>query len=124
SMDITQLVGDKIKEAVLNAMAVIPNLNTCGIDIMMESFYDPSPVILEINSYPFLSIPYLPTYVTGNNPTEVYVESLVSMYQNINKQLKKYNIENEDRYISNYISLNKRRQDLINNVMQTLPVYN
>ena len=124
SMDITQLVGDKIKEAVLNAMAVIPNLNTCGIDIMMESFYDPSPVILEINSYPFLSIPYLPTYGTGKNPTEVYVESLVSMYQNINKPLKKYNIENEDRYISNYISLNKRRQDLINNVMQTLPVYN
>ena len=124
TIEITDMVSAEIKEEALNAMASIPNLNTCGIDIIMKSFDDTSPVILEINSYPFLSIPYLPTYGTGKNPTELYVESLVSMYQNINKPFKKYNIEDEDRYISNYISLNKRRQDLINNVMKTLPVYN
>jgi len=124
TIEITDIVSAEIKEEALNAMASIPNLNTCGIDIIMKSFDDTSPVILEINSYPFLSIPYLPTYGTGKNPTELYVESLVSMYQNINKPFKKYNIEDEDRYISNYISLNKRRQDLINNVMKTLPVYN
>src|SRR5699024_10881893 len=79
TIDITDLICNEIKEEALNAMAAIPNLNTCGIDIMMNSFDDINPVILEINSYPFLSIPYLPTYGIGKNPTEFYVESLVAM---------------------------------------------
>lgn len=123
TIDITNLVCEETKEAALNAMASIPNLNTCGIDIMMTSFDDINPVILEINSYPFLSLPYLPTYGEGKNPTELYVESLVTMYQNINQPSNKYHIKNEDKYISNYLSLNKRRQDLINKVMKNLPVY-
>jgi len=123
TINITGLVCKEIKEEALNAMGSIPNLNTCGIDIMMTSFDDSNPVILEINSYPFLSIPYLPTYGKGRNPTKFYVESLVAMHQKINQPSKRYHIENEDRYISNYLSLNKRRQDLINKVMKNLPVY-
>ena len=112
SIDITDLIGDEVKEAALDAMACIPNLNTCGIDIMMESFEDEKPVILEVNSYPFLSLPFLPTYGKGKNPTKYYIESLVSLYQFINKPRKKYYIENELSYVENYLRLNMRRQEI------------
>ena len=112
-MNITDLVSKKIRETALNALAAIPGLFTGGVYIMMKSFDDNSPVVLEINSFPGLSNATYPTYGKGANPAKVYNESLVVIDQFENLPAQKYQIDDSEKYLSNYLSFIKRKQNLL-----------
>lgn len=112
-MNITDIVSQNIKETALNALATIPGLLTGGVDIMMRSFQDPEPVILEINSFPGLSNATYPTYGTESNPTKIYYESLVVLDQYENNPGLKYTIPDEKYYLGDYLKFINRKQKLL-----------
>lgn len=112
-MNITNIVSPNIRETALDALASIPGLFTGGVDIMMRSFDDEQPIILEINSFPGLSNATYPTYGNSSNPSKVYYESLVVLDQFRNRQNINYNIEGEKEYLSNYLSFLNRKQNLL-----------
>ncbi|WP_052256864.1 ATP-grasp domain-containing protein [Salinicoccus sp. YB14-2] len=112
-MNITNLVSKNIKELPLKALATIPGLYTGGVDIMMKSFEDVNPIILEINSFPGLSNATYPTYGAGTNPSKIYYESLVTIDQYTNKTKNKYNFKDELDYLSDYLSYIQLKQEML-----------
>lgn len=113
-IEITDIVSDSIKETSLDALAAIPGVQTGGLDVMMTSFKDENPAIIEINTYPVFAIPTYPTFGNAKNPAESYFESVISIDQFINEPKYKYNIPDEEEYVRNYISFMKRKIQLLN----------
>lgn len=111
-MDITDLVSEKIKETILKALAAMPGLYTAGLDIMMKSFEDEEPVVLEINSYPAINLATYPTYGKLENPFKSYIESVVAMDQFINPPKDPYDIKNSEEYIRDMLKFMKLRNEI------------
>src|SRR5699024_7898210 len=119
-MDITNIVTDEIKEKALNALAAIPGVLTGGLDIMMKSFDDSDPKIIEINTYPVFSIPTYLTYGQGKNTAKEYFQSLIEIEQLIHNPDYKYNIKNEEDYIRAYVSFMERKNKLLKSYKHNL----
>ncbi|QQD85650.1 ATP-grasp domain-containing protein [Jeotgalicoccus sp. ATCC 8456] len=111
-VNITDMVSDHIKENVLKAIAAMPGLYTGGLDVMMKNFDDPDPVILEINSFPALSLATYPTYGKLDNPFKLYVESIVAVDQFLNPRQENYDIDNSNDYIRNLLNFNNLRNEV------------
>ncbi|WP_245537517.1 ATP-grasp domain-containing protein [Salinicoccus carnicancri] len=119
-MNITEIVPEEVKELALNTIASFPGFFSGGIDIMMESFLDTEPVVLEVNGFPVLSLAAFPTYGKQTNPSKIYMESIITMDQYINKPRYKYHIEDQERYIGNYLSFIQRRNNLLDTSHQQI----
>lgn len=119
-IEITDIVSDSIKETALNALAAIPGVNTGGLDVMMTSFEDENPAIIEINTYPNLAIPTYPTFGNAKNPIKSYFESIISVDQFISNPKYKYNIIGEKEYIRNYVSFMNRKKELLDKNEESL----
>lgn len=113
-IDITDIVGDEIKEFALNILAAMPGLYTGGLDIMIKSFNDISPSLIEVNTFPVIALPTYPTYGESRNPSKYYYESLVALDQMSNDVSYKYNIANEEEYLRKYLNFTYRKNKLIN----------
>jgi len=111
-MDITNLVSQTIKDTVLKALAAMPGLYTAGLDIIMDSFEDEEPIVLEINSYPAINLATYPTYGILENPFKSYVESIVAMDQFINPSENFYEIENSEDYIRDMLKFMKLKNEV------------
>lgn len=109
TIDITNMVSQEIKEIGLNAVACLPSINTAGVDIIMKSFDDKDPYVLEINTYPFLTLAQYTTYGNQVNGAAEYINSVIAKDQFLNPKFDKYNIRNSDKYIQNYLSFNNRQ---------------
>lgn len=111
-MDITNLVSENIKKTALKALASMPGMFTGGLDIIMRSFDDEDPVILEVNSYPALSLALYPTYGRLDNPFKNYVESIISIDQFVNPVADMYVIEGADEYIRDILKFNQLKNSI------------
>lgn len=113
-INITELVDENIKKIALDTIAAIPGLYTGGVDIMMKSFDDENPTVLEVNSFPVIGLAAFPTYGEMTNPSKIYVEAIISKDQFMNKVMSSYKIEQEKEYVINYLKFQKRKDELLN----------
>lgn len=111
-INVTDLVCDEIKETALNAVASIPGFYTAGVDLMMTSFDDKKPKVIELNSYPVLGIAAFPTYGPVTFPSKHYLNAVIARDQFINEPEDKYQVENDNLYLKNYFSFDRRRAQL------------
>ena len=111
-INVTDLVCNEIKETALNAVASIPGFYTAGVDLMLSSFEDVSPKVIEINSYPMLGIAAFPTYGPTTTPSKDYFRAVVSRDQFMNNTTDLYEIENSDTYLKTYFKFDRRRTAL------------
>src|SRR5699024_6238462 len=111
-INVTDLVCDEIKETALNAVASIPGFYTAGVDLMMTSFDDKKPKVIELNSYPVLGIAAFPTYGPVTFPSKHYLNAVIARDQFINEPEDKYQVENDDLYLKNYFMFDRRRAQL------------
>lgn len=116
-INITNKVSNHVKDFALNVLASIPGINTGGLDIILNSFDDHDPVILEANTYPYISLTKYPTYGQSDSPSKIIFESLVAVHQFGKDNVEKYDIENSDLYIKNYIDFTKRCNKYVNTYM-------
>src|SRR5699024_368466 len=80
-INITDYVTQNIKDFALDALASIPGIYSGGLDIMLTSFNDKNPVVIEVNTYPVISLTKYPTYGRQANPSKILFDSLISQYQ-------------------------------------------
>lgn len=118
-IDITNLVSENIKDFALDILAAMPGLFTGGLDIMINSFDDPSPTLIEVNTYPVIALPTYPTYGKSYNPSKYYYESLIAQDQAKNFCKYKYNIEDAEYYLSGYLKFIERKIHLLNRINLT-----
>lgn len=112
-INITDKVSDNIKEFALDVLASIPGLYSGGLDLVLRSFDDPEPHVIEINTFPVISLTKYPTFGEPSNPAKVLVESVIAQYQINNNEDNLYNIENADEYLRNFIDFSKRQLKFI-----------
>lgn len=112
-VNITDLVSENVKEFALDVLASIPGLNSGGLDLVLQSFNDPNPHVIEINTFPVISLTKYPTYGRPSNPAKVLVESIVAQYQVNNKKSDFYEIDSEEEYVRNFIDFSKRQLKFI-----------
>ena len=98
-INITDKVSDNIKEFALDVLASIPGLYSGGLDLVLRSFDDPEPHVIEINTFPVISLTKYPTYGKTSNPAKVLVESVIAQHQINNNEDNQYYIENADEYL-------------------------
>src|SRR5699024_5649302 len=55
-INITDKVSPHIKEFALDVLASIPGLYSGGLDLVLRSFDDPEPHVIEINTFPVISL--------------------------------------------------------------------
>lgn len=122
-IDITDLVSQEIKDFSLNVLAAMPGLYTGGLDIMIKSFDDISPTLIEVNTFPVIALPTYPTYGPSRNPSKYYYESIVVLDQLRNNPKYKYNIEDEEKYLTHYLNFNERKMKLLNKNYITIKDY-
>lgn len=108
--DITDLVTTNIKDFALDIVASVPGMYSGGLDIIMKSFDDPNPSILEANVYPNLTIPKYPTYGSQTHVSKIIIDSLIAQNQVNLPSESRYEIENEGKYIHDFISFTKRKE--------------
>lgn len=113
-VNITDLVSEEIKEIALDTIASFNGMYTGGVDIMMQSFDDINPVVLEINAFPVLSITAFPTYGDQTHPSREYINSVISIDQFKNNTEDKYDIKNEEEHVRNYLKFVTRKNNLFN----------
>lgn len=113
-VNITDLVSKEIKEIALDTIASFNGMYTGGVDIMMQSYDDHNPVVLEVNAFPVLSITAFPTYGEQTHPSISYINSVISVDQFKNNTLDKYEIKNETEYVRNYLEFIARKNNLFN----------
>jgi len=112
-INITDKVSDNIKEFALDVLASIPGLYSGGLDLVLRSFDDPEPHVIEINTFPVISLTKYPTYGKPSNPAKVLVESVIAQHQINNNEDNQYYIENADEYLKNFIDFSKRQLKFI-----------
>lgn len=113
TVNITELVSEEIKNIGLDAIASIPGLFTAGVDIMIKSFADKDPYVIEINTFPFIMLPMYPTYGKQVNPAQHYIHSVISKDKLLNHEYEElYEIVNENEYFVNYLNFLDRRINL------------
>src|SRR5699024_3785982 len=61
-INITDKVSENIKDFALDVLASITGIYSGGLDIILDSYDDKDPHILEVNTYPVISLTKYPTY--------------------------------------------------------------
>lgn len=117
-IDITDLVSEHLKEFALDTLATFPTMYSGGLDIMIKSFDDPDPHVLEVNNFPVIALTKYPTYGAAAVPEKILVESLIAQYQFLNNH-NSYGIIGAERYIKNLINFSKR-QVKMNNIRNNI----
>jgi len=107
--NITDLVADNIKDFALNTLAAFPNMYSGGLDIMLKSFDDLTPYVLETNHFPVITLTKYPTFGKICEPEKILIESLISQYQFTNESSEHYQINDEDKYIKDFINFSRRQ---------------
>lgn len=115
-INITDLVSEEIKDIALDSLASMPGLHTGGIDIMIKSFHDDTPYVIELNTFPFIMLAQYPTYGKSVNAAKYYVNSLIAKDQFLHDISEKYEIENEKQFIKNYLNFSNRKIKVYNNI--------
>lgn len=103
-VDITDYVSDEIKDIAIESIAAVPGLYSGGIDIMMKSFDDINPAVIEINAWPMLQSTLYPTYGKARNPQEYFLNAFYSLNQLDDNYDNIYKISDSESYIKSYIS--------------------
>lgn len=111
-INITDIVSDEIKEVALNTVASFHGMYTAGVDIIMKSYDDKDPIVLEINAFPVLSISAYPTYGKQTNPSKKYIDTVISVDQFRNETKDKYEIPDETEHVRKYLDFVKRKTKL------------
>lgn len=102
-VDISDFVSNEIKTSAIKSIAAIPGLYSGGVDIMMNSFKDIRPHIIEINAWPMLQSTIFPTYGQPCDPQGYFLNTFYAMDQFLNHPKQIYNIEKPEIYIKNYL---------------------
>lgn len=113
-INITDLVSNHIKEFALDTLAAFPGMYSGGLDIMIKSFDDPDPHVLEVNNFPVISLTKYPTYGIPAKPEKILIDSIIAQYQFLNDD-NTYKIENQESHIKEFINFS-RRQVKMNNI--------
>lgn len=111
-VDITNDVCDEIRNAALKTIAAIPGLYSGGVDIMMRSFDDSEPRIIEINAWPMLQSTIYPTYGRCHDPQKYFLNAFYSIDQFMNKPKQIYNIDYQDYYIRKYLEFQNLKNEI------------
>lgn len=77
SIDITDIVSDKIKETAIKATAAIPGLYTAGIDFMTDNFMNSEGYIIEMNTNANHTIHHMPLKGKIQEPFNMLLESFL-----------------------------------------------
>ncbi|WP_052256861.1 ATP-grasp domain-containing protein [Salinicoccus sp. YB14-2] len=109
-VDITNLVCNEIKEIAINALAALPDMCSGGVDIMMESFDDRNPAVIEINAFPLLQSTIYPTYGPSTDPQSYFLNSFYVRDQFLTNPESRYDIENEMDYLYNFFSYQEKQK--------------
>lgn len=109
-VNITDIVSNEIKEIALNTIASFNGMYTGGVDIIMQSYDDRNPVVLEVNAFPVLSITAFPTYGPQTKPSKTYIDAVIAVDQFRNDTIDKYNIDNETDLVRNYMNFVNRKK--------------
>src|SRR5699024_4302350 len=113
-INVTDYVGTEIKEIALNTIGALNGMYTGGVDIMMKHFKDKSPVVIEVNAFPVLSISSFPTYGNIVMAAQNYISSVVAVDQFKNNTIDKYDIQNSEDLIRDYLKFVERKKLLYN----------
>jgi len=109
-VDITRLVSQEIKDIAINALAALPDMVSGGVDIMMDSFEDKNPAVIEINAFPLLQSTIYPTYGPATDPQTYFLNSFYARDQFLNDVSDRYEIKNELQYIRNYMLFQEKQR--------------
>src|SRR5699024_6948006 len=93
-VDITRLVSQEIKDIAINALAALPDMVSGGVDIMMDSFEDKNPAVIEINAFPLLQSTIYPTYSPATDPQTYFLNSFYARDQFLTDVSDRYEIKN------------------------------
>lgn len=107
-INITDKISNRIKEFALDVLASIPGIYSGGLDIILSSYDDSNPAILEANTFPYISLTKYPTYGKPKQPSKIIFESLASLHQLGENDKEQYEIENAESYVKNYVDFTKR----------------
>lgn len=118
-IDITEVVSQEIKDIAINALAALPDMVSGGVDIMMESFDDSNPAVIEINAFPLLQSTIYPTYGPSTDPQTYFLNSFYSRDQFINDTKEKYEIPHDIEYIRNFMRYQKKQEHYRNIVYKS-----
>lgn len=77
SVNVTDLLSDNVKEEARKAIAAIPGTCTAGVDLLIDRFDTDNPLVIEINSFPFMHIGRYPTYGEPVDPQMAYMKALI-----------------------------------------------
>src|SRR5699024_2867606 len=112
-INITDYVTQNIKDFALDALASIPGIYSSGLDIMLTSFNDKNPVVIEVNTYHVISLTKYHTYGRQANTSKILFDSLISQYQIGKNSNNLYDIKDQDLYIKDFLDFTKRRMKFI-----------
>src|SRR5699024_7402831 len=120
-VDITDDVCDEIKSSAVKSIAAIPGLYSGGVDLIMKTFEDKEPRVIEINAWPMLQSTLYPTYGKQYAPQEYFLKSFYAVDQFKNSPKQIYDIENHNDYVRNLIIFQHmkneiHKQQILNNL--------
>lgn len=87
SYEISHLISENIKEVAEKALSSIPDFHTGGVDLMIESFDDENPVVLELNPAANLRLHHYPWKGEPKMPVYDLVDILLKKYKKKSKIL-------------------------------------
>lgn len=122
-VDISYDVCSEIKNTALKSIAAIPGLYSGGVDLIMKSFEDKEPKVIEINAWPMLQSTIYPTYGKSHNPQEYFLNSFYALDQFINSPEETYKIDESSQYIRTLFEFQQLKnklhsEQIINNFIE------
>lgn len=81
SIDVTNVISDKIKNLAINAAAAVPGLYSTGMDIMTEDYRNGEGYIIEMNTSANLAMHYLPYKGHKRFPYHYFVRTSLIKYK-------------------------------------------
>ncbi len=81
SVDITDLISEKVKDNCIKAVDAIPGLQVAGVDCLLCGFDGDAGVIIEVNTSCNFGMHYYPMYGKARNPAFYILEDMLSAYQ-------------------------------------------
>lgn len=111
-VDITDYVGEEIKNTAISSIAAIPGMYSGGVDIMMTDFNDLNSRIIELNAWPMLQSTLYPTYGSSHDPQGYFLNAFYAIDQFLNKPKQIYNINNSEEYVATFIKFQQLKCEI------------
>jgi len=83
--EVSHLISDRMKKVAEEALTAIPDFHTGGVDLMIESFDDEAPVVLELNPAANLRMHHYPWKGEPKTPIHDLIDTLLKKYKDTNK---------------------------------------